>query len=227
MRFSLPALCRCFGLAVLIGGSKVAAAGAISVRVTDLEGAAVPEVAIVAKALTTLADQGAVVGPRSIPEMNQHDLAFHPHVLVVTVGTTVRFPNDDDVRHHVYSFSDAKRFDMTIDSGATNVKELVFDRPGLVTLGCNIHDDMLAYVLVVETEHFGKTDSTGSVQLQNLPAGSYELSIWTPRLAAKHLPASSIVEFEVGQTIEREFRLERKLYPAHQHSDTSLLWRAY
>jgi hypothetical protein len=154
--------------------------------------------------------------------MNQHDLAFSPHLLVVETGAAVEFPNDDAVSHHVYSFSDARRFDFTVVSESVHAP-LIFDTPGLVVLSCNIHDDMLGYILVVATPHFEKTDGDGRAVLGSLPPGRYELSIWTPRAKSKDLPEAAIVDVGTGETVEFAHRFD-KLYAPHRHSDTSLKW---
>lgn len=112
-------------------------------------------------------------------EIAQVDRAFVPTVSVVQTGTAVAFPNRDKVRHHVYSFSPAKTFELKLYNG-TPAEPVVFDKPGVVTLGCNIHDEMLAYVAVVDTPHFGKTGADGSGTL-DLPSGDWVVHAWHPR----------------------------------------------
>ena len=111
--------------------------------------------------------------------IEQLDREFLPYVSAVQVGTVVTFPNRDPILHHVYSFSRAKPFEIKLYSGASPV-EILFDQPGVVTLGCNIHDWMIAYVLVVETPYFAKTDAQGNALLANVPPGKYELKVWHP-----------------------------------------------
>lgn len=106
---------------------------------------------------------------------------FIPPVTVIPVGSVVRFPNQDKVRHHVYSFSLAKTFDIPLYIGESP-KVIEFERPGIVTLGCNIHDWMVAYIVVLDTAVFAKTDASGSVLLRNLPAGKVSIFGWSPRL---------------------------------------------
>jgi plastocyanin len=108
--------------------------------------------------------------------MDQKDRTFVPHVLPVQTGTAVRFPNSDDVRHQVYSFSPAKRFQLPLYEG-TPAAPVVFDRAGVVALGCNIHDRMSAYVVVVDTPHFAVSRG-GRAELLDLPAGSYAVHVW-------------------------------------------------
>ena len=93
----------------------------------------------------------------------------------------MQFPNQDDVKHHIYSFSPAKKFELPLYAG-TPAEPVVFDRAGLVTLGCNIHDWMIGYILVVETPWFAVTTGNGRAQLRGLPAGTYQVEVWQPRL---------------------------------------------
>ncbi|MGM9515484.1 methylamine utilization protein [Roseateles sp. DB2] len=111
-------------------------------------------------------------------EMAQRDRQFQPHVLVVQTGTAVSFPNFDTVRHHVYSFSPIKPFDIRLYSG-TPVEPIVFDKPGIAALGCNIHDRMGAFIVVVDTPVFGKTNGQGELSL-DLPPGEHALKLWHP-----------------------------------------------
>jgi len=109
--------------------------------------------------------------------VDQKNKQFSPIVSVVQVGTSVNFPNKDSVRHHVYSFSPAKTFELKLYSGVP-AKPVVFDKPGTVILGCNIHDNMLAYIHIVDTPYFGKTDVNGMVKLTDLPIGQHTLKAW-------------------------------------------------
>jgi plastocyanin len=110
----------------------------------------------------------------------QADREFVPYVSVVQAGTTVTFPNRDPIMHHVYSFSPAKVFEIKLYTGRSP-SEIRFDVPGVVTLGCNIHDWMIGYVLVVATPYFTKTDADGNARLREVPAGGYELHAWHPQ----------------------------------------------
>jgi plastocyanin len=113
--------------------------------------------------------------------MTQEDIAFHPFVLVVPVGADVSFPNHDKVRHHVYSFSPAKRFELKL-YGHDETRTVHFDKPGVVALGCNIHDRMSAYIDVMDTPYAVKTDASGEAVLSDVPAGPGVLTIWHPYL---------------------------------------------
>ena len=112
--------------------------------------------------------------------IEQVDREFVPYVSVIQAGTTVTFPNRDAILHHVYSFSPAKTFEIKLYTGQSP-DAILFDRAGVVTLGCNIHDWMVAYILVVPTPHFAKTDSRGLARLPELAPGRYEVHAWHPQ----------------------------------------------
>ena len=119
--------------------------------------------------------------PSRVPvAIEQVDREFVPYVTAVQVGTTVTFPNRDPILHHVYSFSPAKSFDIPLYTGKSP-REEVFDKPGVVALGCKIHDWMIGYVMVVPTPHFAKTDAKGVAWLRDVPAGAYDLHAWHPQ----------------------------------------------
>lgn len=111
----------------------------------------------------------------------QKDIQFHPFVLVVPAGATVAFPNLDPVRHHVYSFSPAHRFELKL-YGKDETETVRFDKAGPVALGCNIHDGMVAFIKVVDTPYAAKADASGEVKLRGLPAGKVTVRIWHPYL---------------------------------------------
>lgn len=113
--------------------------------------------------------------------MDQRAQQFVPNVLAVRTGTAVSFPNSDDIRHHVYSFSPAKRFELRLYKGTPSAP-VVFDTPGVVVLGCNIHDWMLGYVYVTDDPWFAVSDEQGRLQLDGLPPGRYQVSLWHPQL---------------------------------------------
>lgn len=110
-------------------------------------------------------------------DMAQRDRQFAPQLLVIQTGTAVNFPNFDTVRHHVYSFSPIKVFETKLYSG-TPSEPIVFDKPGIAALGCNIHDRMSAHIVVVDTALFAKTDAAGMARFADLPAGEHQLKSW-------------------------------------------------
>jgi plastocyanin len=119
--------------------------------------------------------------PATGVEIEQADKQFTQRVTVVPVGTEIAFPNRDKVRHHVYSFSPAKPFELKLYTG-TPANPVRFDRPGIAVLGCNIHDHMVAWVVVVETPHYARTDAAGKARLHGVAAGAWRLRSWHPAL---------------------------------------------
>ncbi len=109
-------------------------------------------------------------------EIDQIDFRFQPQALVVPVGSSVDFPNRDQILHHVYSFSSAKAFELPLYSGRPS-SPVVFDTPGVVVLGCNIHDTMIGYVIVLDTPYHTRTDASGNARLE-VPPGRYVLQVW-------------------------------------------------
>lgn len=134
-------------------------------------------------AVVTLRPLSGTSAPRPLPAtMDQRDLQFTPRVMAVPVGSRVRFPNSDDVRHQVYSFSPAKRFELPLYSGK-QAPAVLFDAPGLVELGCNIHDWMAGFILVTDAPYFLVTRGDGRAAF-DVPPGSYRLEIWHERRVA-------------------------------------------
>jgi plastocyanin len=121
------------------------------------------------------------VKPAADATMDQRDKEFVPHVLPVVVGSPVQFPNNDNIRHHVYSFSPAKKFELPLYIG-TPASPVLFEKTGEVVLGCNIHDWMLGYIYILPTSHFAKTGADGKAQIRSVPAGTFEVRVWHPRL---------------------------------------------
>jgi plastocyanin len=150
--------------------------------------------------------------PRAVA-IEQKDREFLPFVTAVQVGTQVTFPNKDPLLHHVYSFSPAKTFEIKLYTGDS--PSVLFDKPGPVALGCNIHDWMEAYIYVSPTPYFARTDERGSARV-SLPAGAYTLQAWHPFQSAA-LPAAPL---QVAGTQSRELALPvtvppRKPKPPH------------
>jgi plastocyanin len=140
--------------------------------------------------------------------IDQVDKEFVPYVTAVYVGTRVNFPNSDRIRHHVYSFSPAKTFEIPLYKGMP--EELVdFDRPGEVVLGCNIHDWMKAYVYVVDTPYFAVTDGAGQAAIE-LPAGNYRVEVWHPRLEGEPAATARALRLRAGEKPRLDFTIEQK-----------------
>jgi len=161
---------------LLIHLAAAADAGNISVAVKDIDGAPVKDAVVYAIPVS-----GKPPAARAPAVVAQQDKQFVPYVSAVQVGSQVQFPNQDSVKHHLYSFSPAKKFELPLYSG-TPAEPILFDKLGVVTLGCNIHDWMIGYILVVPTPWFAVTGADGEAKLRDLPAGTYDLEIWQPRL---------------------------------------------
>lgn len=155
------------------------ATGSVRVEIKDSKGAPVADAVA---SLVPIDRTPRLVPPAQPVIITQQQEEFHPYVTPLVVGTRVSFPNRDKVQHHVYSLSKVKPFDFPLYRGEP--KELVtFDQPGVVALGCNIHDWMSAYVVVLATPHFAKSGADGLAPLTGLPAGNYRLDVWHPRLS--------------------------------------------
>ncbi len=181
-------------LAGLLISAMVSTANAYELSVTvTLEGNTEP----VANAVVSV-DSARPATPVSA-EIYQKDRAFHPHVLVVPVGSSADFPNRDNNQHHVYSFSPAKTFNIELYADRP-AAPIVFDKPGIVELGCNIHDHMQGFVVVTDTADTGRTDTSGKVtlSLDTLPSegsqGTVTLEIWHPRLPDNTRPVTREIE---------------------------------
>ena len=140
---------------------------------------------------------------------DQVDKEFVPYVQAIRVGTQVKFPNKDDIRHHVYSFSPAKKFELPLYSG-TPASAVLFDKVGVVKLGCNIHDWMIGYLYVTDAPYFGKTTAQGRVELKDLPAGTYRVRAWHPRLEATEESTTQQIEVKDGAPTHVEWALKLK-----------------
>ena len=209
--------------ALLACGVLECTAATLTVTVVDERGAPVARVAVHAVAAAPRA-----VSERSTPTavMDQKNNAFVPNLLVVETGTSVLFPNSDSVSHHVYSFSEAKAFELGLYKGDV-YPPVQFDKPGIVVLGCNIHDGMLGYIVVVDTPHFATTDEDGTVVLDGLAPGDYVVDIWTPRARPSGLPAATLVAIAESSTNATSFTLRGKLADDHDHRAAGLSWERY
>lgn len=191
----------------------MAPAADLRARVLDQDGKPVEDAVVAAK---SLAPGGAVPAKPGDEVIDQIDKEFVPHVKPVRVGSRVHFPNKDNVRHEVYSFSPAKKFQLPLYSGTT-APAVLFDKAGVVTLGCNIHDWMIAYVYVADTPYSGKTAKEGTIVLKDLPPGDYVVSVWQPRMSEAEdttvkrvtLAKSGLSEVEWRITLKPEFKVRR------------------
>src|ERR1700749_1121485 len=163
---------------LLCFSAVIARAGELHVVVKDHRGKAVADAVVLAVPADPRNDLHARPPAEAV---DQVDKQFVPYVKVIFVGSTVRFPNSDNIRHQVYSFSPAKKFELPLYAG-TDAPPVTFDKPGVVVPGCNIHDWMIGYIYVAETPFYVKTGATGSATLHDMPPGEYTVRLWHPSM---------------------------------------------
>jgi hypothetical protein len=171
-----------FALPLLFLAASPALAGDLDLKVVDAVGQPVSD------AVVTVRPAGGVPsGPIRFPwgtSMVQQNIAFVPHVLIVPVGATVRFPNKDKVRHHIYSFSRPAKFEIKL-FGQEESRSYTFTSAGAVALGCNIHDQMSGFIKVVDTPFAAKSNAAGLAHIDGLATGTAQVTVWHPMLKAK------------------------------------------
>ena len=193
--------------------SAKAAAAELAIKIATEDGVPVKDAVITVDSAAAAKD-----APIKFPwpyVMAQQDVAFHPFVLIVPVGTRVAFPNHDKVRHHVYSFSKGNKFELKL-YGRDESRSVTFDHEGIVALGCNIHDQMTAFIDVISTPFAGKTGTDGTVRLVGLPAGQAILTVWHPYLRSSHGhndPITRQVTVPVEGTLDESFTLDVRYPP--------------
>lgn len=213
MKYAYVSSLRCCLLSMLLLSTHVFAA-AIHVQVTDESGNPVPNAAVYAEATS---NQPSALASSASVEIEQKNRKFSPLVTVIQTGTSVSLPNNDTVRHHVYSFSPAKTFELKLYAGVPSTP-ILFDKPGTVVLGCNIHDKMVAYIHVVNTPYFSKTDDSGKTKLDGINAGKYVLKVWHFKLpSGEPIPHQTIDVTEKDTTVN--IKLNIKSPPAPPHHD--------
>lgn len=191
---------------LLVSAADAIEAVEISVQVRDQKGLPLADAIIVAVPSEGALKPAAVSAQQSIEQV---DLEFVPKVKAVVVGTSVSFPNRDGVRHHVYSFSAAKRFALPLYAG-TPAQPVLFDQPGLVVLGCNIHDWMIGYVYVSESPYFAQTGKDGRARLPDLPARHFVLRVWHPQMEGSEDATRKTVDLVAGRNAEMVWDLKTK-----------------
>jgi plastocyanin len=159
-----------------------------------------------------------ILSDNSVATMDQVNRQFLPHILVVNKNTKIDFPNSDKIKHHVYSFSPAKTFEIKLYSDKKSDPRL-FDHIGEVTLGCNIHDWMLGYVYVVGTPWFGTTDGLGNISLE-IPNGKYTLKTWHPLFQEADQSFSKKIEIAADSEFTVNVKAAMKpQYSAYEEDD--------
>ncbi len=211
------------GLFVMMSLAISATGHDVDVLVIDRDGKQVADVAVYA---VRLDGNMALPNPQSSAVMDQVDRQFVPHVLVVQVGTPVEFPNSDTVAHHVYSFSHPNKFVLPMYKGEKH-SPVTFEHSGVVSLGCNIHDHMLGYILVVDSTEFTMTDGIGHATLSLGNPDDYVINIWSPRIRDKQENLSKTVSVSGASSASVTFSLEKKLNPPHGGKPDSASWSDY
>jgi plastocyanin len=191
----MPVNARAVAVLIVLMLARQGAAASIDAQVRDTSGRPVADAVVYA------VPAGAAVemrGSRTV-SIEQLDREFVPYVSVIQAGTQVDFPNRDPIQHHVYSFSPAKNFEFKLYTGKSPGR-VVFDKPGVITVGCNIHDWMIAYILVVSTPYFAKVDAAGNAKLRDLRPGTYEVHAWHPLQRGPGAPASLTLDTAASAT---------------------------
>ncbi len=174
--------------------TPVVHAAVVSVQAVGSDGKPLPEAVVFLESREAKAAVKPVVGA----EVAQVERKFVPQVTVLPVGSELRFPNRDTVRHHVYSFSPAKTFELKLYAG-TPANPVSFDKPGIAVLGCNIHDQMVAWVVVVETPYHAVAAKNGALKI-DAPAGTYRLRTWHAGLPPGTPPSDEALVLPAGGT---------------------------
>jgi plastocyanin len=192
----------------------------LDVTVLDVDGNPVPDVVVYVE--PERPRESAAASKTAV--LDQVDTRFVPHVLTVQAGTSIRFPNSDVVAHHVYSFSSPNQFVLPLYKGNEH-PPVRFEHPGIVTVGCNIHDDMLAYIFVVDSPVFATTDDRGQVSLTLDITDNYSVRIWSPRFRDKDMRQFQTVN--AGSSANITFSLIAKLHDSHSDGSDVLAWQDY
>ncbi len=188
------------------------AAGTVITNVKDAKGQPVADAVVSLVALDPSVPVPAVAAADPVV-ITQQGQEFAPYVNVIAVGTRVSFPNHDKIHHQVYSLSKTKPFELPL-YGPGVTQTVLFDRPGVVSLGCNIHDWMAAYIVVLETPWSAKTAVAGVASVTNLAPGRYRLDVWHPRLAGEShreivVPSGDAPPQTISITLKADRRIRR------------------
>ena len=184
--------------ALLFGVCIDSAAADLTIHLKDNSGKPLADAVVFVPSASPAPARPAAPKKAAIVQRNR---VFSPFVTAVEKGTAIDFPNEDTILHHVYSFSPPKRFEIKLYRGMSPAP-VVFDVPGIVALGCNLHDWMLAFVVVLDTPYFAKSEAKGVARVANVPAGTHDLMAWYPgmrepvRLRQVTLPADGTQPIE-------------------------------
>jgi plastocyanin len=193
------------GVAVaIVFSSGQCLAGSIEARVSDQKARPLKDSVVFAVPKGKSAERQ---GSDTKTVIDQIDKEFIRFVTPIPVGTAINFPNHDQIRHHVYSFSEAKRFEIPLYTG-TPAKPVVFDKPGVVVLGCNIHDWMSAYVFVLDTPYYAVTSEDGAARIEGVPSGEYEIRAWHPSIRQGFTAPSGVLRVSDDGAEKASFTLD-------------------
>lgn len=206
--FPAPRLAAVLACCTLLHLGAVARAATLVIHVLGADGHPLAGAVVTVHPL----DGPARHAPPQHAVMDQVNRAFEPDLLVIPVGSTIEFPNSDSVSHQIYSFSPAKRFQLPLYRGKP-YPPVPFDTAGIVTLGCNIHDQMLAYVLVTDAPYFGRTDASGAWTAE-VTRGHYEVNLWHPRIRDDGAELGRQLTVSETDRAELTLRLAKPLQPA-------------
>jgi len=184
-------------------------AAELTVDVIDMAGLPVENAVVYAE------PDNPVAMPQVAAIIEQRGKQFNPLVSVIQTGADVTFPNFDSVRHHVYSFSPAKTFELKLYSGVPT-SPVKFDKAGTVVLGCNIHDTMVAFIQVVDTPYFTKSNKLGKALLRDLPNGGYTLKVWHYALAKDKEVVEKKLQVRESQPVVMQVSLKTFILPARK-----------
>jgi hypothetical protein len=194
---------------LLVLSASPAVAGTLVVRVVDPAGHAVNDAVVTIDQVGRPSSPPPLAGPYRIEQRN---MQFNPFVSVVPVGATVSFPNFDATRHHVYSFSPAKRFELKLFARDQS-RSIRFDKAGIIAIGCNIHDQMSAFVYVVASPWAQRTER-GAATFREAPSGQAKITVWHPYLRAPSLTVSRMLPPGGGKRVET-FTIKLRPPPLH------------
>lgn len=183
-------------------------AAELNIKLVDLQQQAIADT-VVELIPSVMPDKAMPVGHY---EMSQKNRTFIPFVLAVPRGAKVDFPNQDRTRHHVYSFSEARPFELKLYVGQAEAP-ILFDKPGLVALGCNIHDYMQAFIYVADSPIVAVTDEKGEIQFKDLAAGQYKVKLWHPWQKAVSEPTELVLATGANQ-LSLSLDIERQAKPS-------------
>lgn len=192
-------------LSAALLGSGVFAEAAVQISIQDQQGKPLED------AVVELLDPANIKFAQKKAEVKQQDLTFIPFVSAYQTGTAVDFPNMDKTRHHVYSFSAAKVFELKLYANKPEAP-VVFDQAGIIALGCNIHDYMQAYIYIGDSQFIQVADEKGVVNFTDLPDGSYQLKLWHPWQNADWVVQQ--IEVKAGQALSYQLAITAQEKPA-------------